>query len=71
MDLRNGNITLNEIMQNPRATALLRQAFPAMANNPMMMRMGRNMSLNRILSHARGRVPQSQINAVINQLRHI
>lgn len=68
MDLRNGNITLNEILSNPRAEAILRQAFPAFANNRMMMRMGRRMTLNQILSHARGHVPQNQINAVIAQL---
>ena len=69
MDLRNGKITLAEILRNPQAAAILRQNFPAIMNNRMMMRMGRNMTLNQIVGHARGRVPPQQINAVIEQLR--
>lgn len=71
MDLRNGNITLAEVLQNPRAERLLRQTFPAFMNNRMMMRMGRNMTMNQIIARGRGHVSQQQINSLVEQLRNI
>lgn len=69
MDLKNGNITLAEIMRNPNAANVLNDAFPGLMNNRMMMRMGYSMTLNRIVAHARKRVPQSQLNNVIESLK--
>ena len=70
MDLRNGNITLRELLANPRAKALLTREFPQFTSGPMLM-MGKNMSLSRILGHARGRVPQQQLDRVLRQLQEL
>ena len=70
MDLKNGNITLRELMANPQAKALLQREFPQFASGPMLM-LGKNMSLNSILSHARGKVPQPQLDRVLRQLREL
>ncbi|MEA4920256.1 MAG: hypothetical protein VB078_04995 [Clostridiaceae bacterium] len=69
MDLKNGNITLGEVLRNPNAANILNDAFPGIMNNRMMMRMGYSMTLNKIVSHARGRVPQWQLNNVIDSLK--
>jgi len=68
MDLKNGNITLRELMADPRAAALLRREFPQFASGPMLA-LGKNMTLSRILQHAGGRVPQAQLERVLEQLR--
>ena len=70
MDLRNGNITLREVMANPKAKALLQREFSQMVSGPMLM-LGQGMSLSRILSHARGKVPQQKLDDVIRQLREL
>lgn len=70
MDLRNGNITLREILANPRAKALLQREFSQMVSGPMLM-IGQGMSLNRILTHAGGKVSKQKLDDVLRQLREM
>ena len=69
MNLRNGQITLGEILQNPQAKALLSREFPQFMSG-MMLSMGRNMSLNQILGFAgQGNIPRSKIDRVLSELK--
>ncbi|MEA5039463.1 MAG: hypothetical protein VB086_06455 [Clostridiaceae bacterium] len=70
MDLRNGNITLREILANPRAKALLQREFSQMVSGPMLM-IGQGMSLNRILTHVGGKVSKQKLDDVLRQLREM
>ena len=70
MDLQNGNITVNQILRNPAAKNLLYQEIPQFMN-PMMLSMGRNMTLNQVVKHARGRLSQQKINHLLTQLGQV
>lgn len=70
MNLRNGQITVGEVLANPHARALLQREYPALANHPMLG-MARGMTLNQVLGMARGKVSQQQVNRLLEQLRKI
>lgn len=70
MDLKNGTITLREIMVNPAAKALLEREFSRMVSGPMVF-LAQGMSLNSILSHSRGKVPQEKLDEVVRKLREM
>ena len=53
MNLKNGQITVGEVLSNPNARALLQREYPALLNHPMLG-MARGMTLNQVLVMARG-----------------
>ncbi len=67
MNLQNGQITVREVLSNPKARALLQREYPALMNHPLLG-MAQRMSLNQVLGMVRGKVPQQQINHLIGQL---
>ena len=68
MDLHGGNITLGEIVRNPKARALVDREFPGVLNHPFAGRfMG--MTLNQALGMVRGRVPQAGIDRLMAALK--
>lgn len=70
MNLKNGQITVGEVLSNPNARALLRREYPALFNHPMLG-MARGMTLNQVLGMARGKVSQQQVNRLFEQLSRI
>ena len=68
MDLRQGRITLNEILRHPQARALLVRELPQFAHSPLLGLAG-GMTLNQILTHAKGRVEPQKIQSVLEQLK--
>ncbi len=68
MDLQNGRITVGQLLQIPAARRIFNEEFPGVLNSPMV-RMARGMSLNRVLGHVRGRVPQQKIDRVLQRLQ--
>lgn len=70
MNLRNGQITVNEVLSNPRARMLLQREIPMIMGHPML-RMAGNMTLTQVLRYAGGRVPQDQINRILEELKAI
>ncbi|HIU42795.1 MAG TPA: hypothetical protein IAB67_00670 [Candidatus Ventrousia excrementavium] len=70
MDLRNGNITVGELLRNPAAVRIFNEEFPGVLQSPMV-RMARGMSLNRVLGHVRGRVPQQKLDRLLTRLREL
>lgn len=71
MDLKNNQITMGQLLADPRSRAVLQRYFPQFVNNPMMVRMGRNMTLQRVLGMAGSHVPQSQLRQAMEALRNI
>ena len=71
MDLRNGRIAMGELWQNPQAKAILRQEFPELDHNPMLLRMGMRMPLSRVLQHVRGKVPQEKVDRTLQRLQQL
>ncbi len=70
MDLKNGKITVSEVLQNPRAYALLKQEFPQMVQSPLFHLAG-GMTLNQVLAFAKGTIPQDKIDRLLEQLQSI
>ena len=71
MDIRNGNITVGEILRNPAAKQLFQQELPEYMSNPFMMGMARSMSLKAIISLSRGRVPKEKTDRLLERLKLI
>ncbi len=70
MDLRNNEITVGEIISNPDAKALLKREFPEVAS-PIMLQLGKNMTLTAVLELAKGRYPKEKIDRVLAELQAI
>lgn len=69
MDLRNYQITVGEILENQQARILLQREFPQLMT-PMMLRMGRNMTIKSVLQFA-GNIPRQKINRVLKELEEL
>ncbi|MFI3250647.1 MAG: hypothetical protein R3Y07_06765 [Eubacteriales bacterium] len=67
MNLRNNQITLEELMQNPKSKAVLQRRFGNLLNHPMVG-MARKMSLARLAEMAKQKLPQSTIDDTIREL---
>lgn len=70
MDLKNNEVTIGEIISNPKARALLKREFPEVMN-PIMLQLARNMSLGYVLNLAKGRYSQEKIDQVLSELQTI
>lgn len=69
MDLKNNNITVAELLSNPKSKTILVRNFPQYANHPMISMAG-YMPLNKVLGIARGRVPQDLIERTLAELKN-
>jgi len=70
MDLRNNLITVGEILNNPKARAILTREFPELSN-PLLIAMGRRMTLTDVLMKAHGRYPKEKLDRVLQELREV
>lgn len=70
MDLRNGQITLGELLDNPKSRAVLQRRFGTLLQHPMVA-MARKMSLNNLAEMARKKLPQSTIEDTYNELKSL
>ncbi len=70
MNLKNNRILVREVLANPSARAVVNREFPGLLSHPLMG-MAKNMTLAGVLGQARGRVPQSKIDQVLEELRRI
>ena len=68
MDLKNNEITVGEIITNPTAKALFKREFPEVMN-PLMLQLGRRMTLSAVLKLAGSRYPQEKIQKVLSELQ--
>lgn len=67
MNLRNNEITVGEILQNPKAKALLQREAPKLAKNPMLP-MSYAIPLKDVLTYSKGVVPQFKVKQILSQL---
>lgn len=70
MDLKNGNITIGELLNNPSAKALLAQEFPGMMRHPMMHMAGK-ITLNTAVGLAGDALPVAKRKEIIAKLKEI
>lgn len=70
MDLKNNNITVKEILANPKARNLLQREFP-MVMNPRFLQLVQNTSLQVVLEFGKTYVSQAKINHILAELKKI
>lgn len=70
MDLKNFNITVDELLENQKAKAILSREFPTLINSPMV-KLYKNLSLKKVLSYAKGNVPEEKLQRIIKELENI
>ena len=68
MDLRNNNITVSELLNNPKSKTILAKEFPDIINSPLIS-IGRGLTLKAVLGYAKGRYPQDKLNRVLYELQ--
>lgn len=70
MDLKNNQITVREILANPKAKEIVIKEYPELLKNPMIG-MFQNMTLESLIKYAKGIIPQNKIDQIMNQLKSI
>ena len=68
MDLKNGRLTVGDLLDHPGAKAVLQKRFPMLMKHPMMGA-ARTITLEQILAVAREFVPQKKIDEALADLR--
>lgn len=71
MNLKNGTITVGEVLRNPGARQILQKYFPQIAGNGLMLGLVKNWSLNQVLNQAKGKVDESKIRQVRAELEKL
>ena len=69
MKLRNGEITVKEILLNPAAKQLMQREFPQYMNNPMLMGMAQNMTLRQVFVHSKGKISKEKRDSLLAQIK--
>ena len=70
MDLRNGRITIGEILANPNARAMIQRAYPKVLASPMAARF-RGMQLGTAMQYAGRFGPRAQLDRVVARLKEL
>lgn len=70
MDLKDGKITVREVLRNPQAKALLDKELPQVMQSPLLSLAGA-MSLNQVLSYAKGHLPGQKIEELLLKLKEL
>ena len=68
MDLKNGRVTVGDLLDHPGAKAVRQKRFPMLMKHPMMGA-ARTITLEQILAVAREFVPQKKIDEALADLR--
>ena len=67
MHVNNGQLSVSEIPREPRAYALLNREFPQIAQSPLF-RLAGGMTLQQVLSFAKGTAMQEKLDSLLKQL---
>ncbi len=70
MDLRNDQITLGELWDNPKSRAVFAKRVPMLGKHPVKGA-ARSMTLAQLADFLSGWVPQPMINGVLQELRKL
>ena len=70
MDLRNNQITLGELWDDPKSRAVFQKRIPMLAKHPVKGA-ARTVTLEQLLDFMAGWVPGMMINSVITDLKRL
>jgi hypothetical protein len=71
MDLRNGTITVSEVLRQPGARQILQRYFPKVAGNPLMLNLASSWSLNQVIAKVGGRVDGALLQQMQGELERL
>ncbi|MCD8052423.1 MAG: hypothetical protein LUE89_12235 [Clostridiales bacterium] len=71
MDLKNGAITVGEVLDYPGARDILRTYFPQVADNALLLGMARSWTLNRVLRQVGGQVDAGRVRQMRQELENL
>lgn len=70
MDLRNNQITVGELLANPKARKVLERRFPHVMGRPIVAA-SKNMPLHKVLRLAAAYVPQKVLQETLQELKKL
>ena len=70
MDLKNNQITVRELLKNPRAAALFRSRFGEWMRHPLFGA-AQSLTLAQLMELATSRLPQQVIQDTLNDLKRL
>lgn len=70
MDLRNGKITVGELLDDPRARAVLQKRFPSVLRHPMTGA-ARTVTLEQLLAAVSAWLPRRKLEEALEELRRV
>lgn len=70
MNLKNYNITVGEVLQNPQARALLQREIPMVMRHPLLP-VANAIPLRDIINNAGGYVSQKKMQSILQQLERL
>lgn len=70
MNLNNNQITVKELLSNPKAKAIFQKEIPQIINHPKLNLVA-NLKLSEILVYAKGYLPQYKIDSILRQLEEV
>lgn len=70
MNLKNYNITVGELLQNPQARALLQREIPMVMRHPLLP-VANAIPLRDIINNAGGYVSQKKMQSILQQLERL
>ena len=70
MDLKNYEITIGEVLQNPKARALMEKELPQFMNHPLLPFL-KNTTLREAVNHSPGRVPPEKVKELLLRLKRL
>ena len=68
MDLKNLNITVNELLKNPKAKRYLAGEFPSLINSPII-RLYKNITLNEVMGLVKGKISDDKLSRIVDDLK--
>lgn len=70
MDLKNNQITVRELLENPKSKAVFQRRFGKWMNHPLVTA-ARNLTLAQLLDLAKVYLPQNVIRETLEELRRL
>lgn len=70
MNLKNYNITVGEVLQNPQAKAILQKELPMVMRHPMLP-VARAIPLKDVMNYAGGYISPKKMQSILDKLSKI
>ena len=70
MDLKNNQITVGELLDNPKSRAVFQRRFPMVMKHPLLGA-ARTVTLDQLMAFAGAYVPMTIVNDTVSELKKV